>query len=54
MVIRETYCSNKWSVSGLTESLASEVNPLFGIETVVIDPCAFHTEFLQYEVWREF
>lgn len=39
------YCSSKFAVEGLTESLAGELKP-FGIRAFLINPGIFRTEFL--------
>jgi NAD(P)-dependent dehydrogenase (short-subunit alcohol dehydrogenase family) len=39
------YCSTKFAVEGLTESLALELQPL-GIYATVVEPGAFRTDFL--------
>ena len=39
------YCSTKWAISGVTESLRAEVAP-FGIDVVCIEPGYFRTGFL--------
>lgn len=39
------YCSTKFAIAGITESLRSELEPL-GIDAVVIEPGYFRTNFL--------
>ncbi|KAH8899330.1 NAD(P)-binding protein [Thozetella sp. PMI_491] len=39
------YCSTKWAVSGLTESLHEELKP-FGINVCIVEPGYTRTEFL--------
>ena len=39
------YCATKWAVSGLAESLRTEVSP-FGIGVCVVEPGYFRTGFL--------
>jgi len=39
------YCSTKFAVEGLSESLAQEVGPL-GIKLTIIEPGAFRTQFV--------
>ncbi|MFH6995907.1 oxidoreductase [Flavobacterium sp. FlaQc-48] len=40
------YCSTKFAVAGLTESLAAEVKP-FGINATIVYPGYFRTDFLK-------
>ncbi|MDR7209420.1 SDR family NAD(P)-dependent oxidoreductase [Flavobacterium piscis] len=40
------YCSTKFAVAGLTESLAAEVKP-FGIHATIVYPGYFRTDFLK-------
>ncbi|KAG4442131.1 hypothetical protein IFR05_002417 [Cadophora sp. M221] len=43
------YCSSKFALAGLTESLRAEVGPL-GIQATVIEPGYFRTSLLQADV----
>jgi NAD(P)-dependent dehydrogenase (short-subunit alcohol dehydrogenase family) len=40
------YCSTKFAVAGLTESLAAEIKP-FGIHATIVYPGYFRTDFLK-------
>ncbi|KAG4432455.1 hypothetical protein IFR05_012070 [Cadophora sp. M221] len=43
------YCSSKFALAGLTESLRAEVGPL-GIQATVIEPVYFRTSLLQADI----
>jgi len=38
------YNSSKWAIEGLIESMSAEIQP-FGIQTTMIEPIAYNTEF---------
>jgi NAD(P)-dependent dehydrogenase (short-subunit alcohol dehydrogenase family) len=42
----EVYCSAKFAVEGLTESMASYMTPSFGIHFTAVEPGGIHSEFV--------
>ncbi len=43
--INEIYCAAKFALEGLTESIATYLEPYFGIKTSIIEPAGITTEF---------
>ncbi|KAI5480080.1 NAD(P)-binding protein [Pseudohyphozyma bogoriensis] len=39
------YCASKWAVEGLTEAIAQEVKPEWGIKFTCVEPGGFRTEW---------
>lgn len=44
------YCSSKFAVEGLTESISYELKP-FGVQVCLIEPGGFKTKFTNSSVW---